>query len=80
MRWADQPDVAALIAPSPLLIEAGLRDAGHPIESSREAHLTLERVYRLLNAADHLKRCEFDDGHRWGGDVAYDFMDHYLKE
>jgi dienelactone hydrolase len=78
-RWAEQPDVTALIAPRPLLIEAGLRDAGFPIEGSREAHRTLARAYRLLGAEDHLWRDEFDGGHRWSGRLAYRFMDRYLK-
>jgi dienelactone hydrolase len=79
LRWAEQPDVTALIAPRALLIEAGLQDEGFPIEGSREAHRTLERAYRLLGAADRLWRDEFEGGHRWSGRLAYDFMDRYLK-
>jgi len=79
LRWAEQPDVTALIAPRPLLIEAGLRDTGFPIEGSREAHRTLERAYALHGTADRLWRDEFDAGHQWSGRLAYDFMDRYLK-
>jgi dienelactone hydrolase len=80
LRWAEQPDLTALIAPRPLLIEAGLRDTTFPIEASREAHRALERAYRLHGAADRLWRDEFDDEHVWSGRLAYDFMDRYLKE
>lgn len=79
LRWAEQPDVTALIAPRPLLVEAGLRDTTFPIEASREAHRMLERAYRLLGAEDRLWRDEFDDEHVWSGRLAYDFMDRYLK-
>jgi dienelactone hydrolase len=80
LRWAEQPDVTALIAPRPLLIEAGLQDQGVPVEASREAHRTLERAYALHGAADCLWRDEFDAGHQWSGRLAYDFMDRYLKQ
>jgi dienelactone hydrolase len=79
LRWAEQPDVTALIAPRPLLIEAGQRDPTFPIEASREAHRTLERAYGLHGAGDRLWRDEFDGEHVWHGTVAYEFMDRYLK-
>jgi dienelactone hydrolase len=78
LRWAELPDVAALIAPRPLLIEAALQDRHFQIEASREAHQTLERAYRLLDAQHNLWRDEFDAGHRWSGALAYEFMDRYL--
>ena len=80
LRWAELPDVGALIAPRPLLIEAGLQDVHFQIAASREAHRTLERAYHLLGAADALWRDEFDAGHRWSGRLAYAFMDRYLKK
>ena len=79
LRWADLPDVAALTAPRPLLIEAGLQDDIFPIEASRQAHRTLQRTYQLLDVEDRLWRDEFDGGHRWSGRIAYQFMDRYLK-
>jgi hypothetical protein len=80
LRWAELPDVGALIAPRPLLVEAGLHDVHFQIAASRQAHRTLERAYRLLGAADALWRDEFDAGHRWSGRLAYTFMDRYLKQ
>ncbi len=79
LRWAELPDVTALIAPRPLLIEAGIQDDGFPIAASRAAHRTLARAYRLLGVGDQLWRDEFDAGHRWSGRLAYEFMDRYLK-
>ena len=71
--------MTALIAPRPLLIEAGIQDDTFPIAASRAAHRTLERAYRLLGVEDRLWRDEFDAGHRWSGRRAYAFMDRYLK-
>ena len=80
LRWAELPDVGALVAPRPLLVEAGLHDVHFQIDASREAHRTLERAYRLLGAEGDLWRDEFDAGHRWSGRLAYAFMDRYLKK
>lgn len=79
LRWAELPDVTALVAPRPLLIEAGLRDEIFPIDGSREAYGTLERAFRLLDAEDRLWRDEFDGPHRWHGSVAAEFLDCYLQ-
>ena len=72
--------MTALIAPRPLLIEAGIRDDIFPIAASRAAHRTWRRAYRLLGVEDQLWRDEFDAGHRWSGRRAYEFMDCYLQE
>ena len=79
LPWADLPDVTALIAPRPLLIEAGIQDETFPIAASRTAHATLERAYALLGVREHLWRDEFDAGHEWSGRLAYDFMARYLQ-
>lgn len=80
LPWADLPDVTALIAPRPLLIEAGVQDKTFPIRASREAHKTLSSAYQLLDSKAHLWRDEFEAGHRWSGRLAYQFMDRYLQD
>ena len=77
-RYADVPDIVGAIAPRPLLIEAGIRDDGFPIETSREAHAVLERVYAVAGASDRLARDEFDAGHEFSGRLAFDFVDRWL--
>ncbi len=75
---ADVPDIVGSIAPRPLLIEAGIRDSGFPIETSREAHRVLERIYAVAGASDRLARDEFDAGHEFSGRLAFDFVDKWL--
>ena len=76
--YADVPDIVGAIAPRPLLVEAGLRDTGFPIETSREAHEVLERIYAVAGVSDHLARDEFDAGHQFSGRLAFDFVDKWL--
>lgn len=78
LRWAEQPDVTALIAPRALLIEAGTEDEMFPVDASRAAQEQVARVYRLLGVEDRLWRDEFEGGHVWSGRLAYDFMARYL--
>ena len=80
VRWAELPDIVGLIAPRPLLIEAGIQDTSFPIDSNREAYEAIARVYRLLGVEKRLWRDEFDDVHRWSGRLAYEFMDRYLGD
>jgi dienelactone hydrolase len=79
LRWAEQPDVTALIAPRALLVEAGTEDDMFPVAASRAAQEQVARAYRLLGAEDRLWRDEFAGGHVWSGRLAYDFMDRYLR-
>jgi dienelactone hydrolase len=79
LRWAEQPDVTALIAPRALLVEAGTEDDLFPVAASRAAQEQVARVYRLLGVEDRLWRDEFAGGHSWSGRLAYDFMDRYLR-
>lgn len=67
-------DLAALIAPRPLLIEAGRDDPLFPLRGVLEAYGHLERAYGLLGAAGRLARDIFPGGHQIGGGLAYDFL------
>jgi dienelactone hydrolase len=77
-RYADVPDIVGAIAPRPLLVEAGIRDSGFPVETSREAHKVLERIYAVAGASDRLARDEFDAGHQFSGRLAFDFVGKWL--
>ena len=50
-KYGDTPDIAALIAPRPLLLNFGENDAGSPIEEVREGVKTIGRAYAALEAA-----------------------------
>ncbi len=76
--YADVPDLHGLIAPRPLLIEAGRADRGFPLEASRQAHARLAAIYAAAGAADRLHRDEFDGGHEFHAQASLDFMDRWL--
>ena len=78
----DMGDLAAMIAPRPLLVESGTQDelngargiinAIEQVEIAREA-------YQLLDAPDHLSHDIFEGEHRWNGVEAYPWLDHWFK-
>jgi dienelactone hydrolase len=79
---ADMGDVAALIAPRPLLIEAARQD---PLNGPRGIDNVVEqcevtrRAHALLGAADKFDTDFFDGGHVWHGTVAFDWLDRWLR-
>jgi len=79
---ADMGDVAALIAPRPLLIETARQDGlngPRGIDNVLEQYAITEKAYKLLGATDHLAHDMFDGGHVWHGTVAFDWLARWLK-
>ncbi len=77
---ADNDDVACLIAPRPLLIEAGTKDPIFPIEATRAAIAKLERVYKLLDVPDRLDTDIFEKGHEISGAKMWTFFARHLGD
>jgi hypothetical protein len=63
-RW-DLADVGGLIAPCPLLIASADKDGLFNIESIRQGHAQLGRLYRKLGAATNLRLVETPGGHSY---------------
>lgn len=62
--FGDTPDIAALIAPRPLLLNFGETDSGSPIEEVRAGLERIAAVYQQLNAPDHFRHyIEPNTGH-----------------
>ncbi len=76
---ADLADIHGLIAPRPLLIQAGRADRGFPIESARAAFAHLRRIYAAAGALGHLELDEFDGGHELGSAAALEFLERVLS-
>jgi len=74
LKLADLPDLAALLAPRPVLIEAGTRDGIFPIQAVRDAVGRLKEIYRLWQADDQVELDEFEGRHQISGRRAYDFL------
>ncbi|KIL40195.1 dienelactone hydrolase [Gordoniibacillus kamchatkensis] len=73
-RAAEMPDLLSLIAPRPLLLEAGTKDPIFPVHAALEAHDKVRGAYRLLGAERKLELDLFEGDHEISGRVAYDWF------
>jgi dienelactone hydrolase len=71
-------DVAALVAPRPLLIQSGREDDIFPLPAALDTVAQLQRVFAGLDAADHLRHNVWEGGHEWHGPPAYAFLEELL--
>jgi fermentation-respiration switch protein FrsA (DUF1100 family) len=78
LKYAEMSDLAALIAPRPLLIESGNQDPIFPLQAAKAAYKELQRVYRLLDVPERLNRDIFVGGHQFGGRKAFDWLARWL--
>ncbi|NQT50435.1 acetylxylan esterase [bacterium] len=74
MEWGEMSDVAALIAPRPFLVIAGIKDSIFPIAATRRACKTLARTYGVLGAPDRLDHDFFDGPHSWSNRKTLPFL------
>lgn len=77
-KAGDMGDIAGLIAPRPLVVETGRTDGCFPLEAVDEAYDQLERIYEASDASDRLIRDVHPGGHRFNGEVAFDWFDRWL--
>jgi dienelactone hydrolase len=78
LRYADYPDLAALIAPRPLLVEYGTDDALYDRPSVEEAFARTARAYTAQGAAERFDTDVFAGGHRWSGRKSLAWLDRWL--
>ena len=78
LQHAEMADVGALIAPRPLLIEAGTEDPIFPLPGVHDAHEKLAKVYALLDAPERLALDVFAGEHQWHGTLAADWLRRWL--
>ena len=79
LKYAEMYDVAALIAPKPLLAEAGTKDPIFPIRATLKAYQYLKKVYSLLGVPERLDIDVFEGGHEISGRKAYDWLSKWLS-
>ncbi|MEM2087097.1 MAG: alpha/beta hydrolase family protein [Thermoproteota archaeon] len=80
LRYGEMYDVAALIAPRPLLVESGSKDPIFPVEAAKYAYEQIRRAYALLKAEDRLEADFFEGRHEISGRKSYEFMVKWLNE
>lgn len=71
--WQD-PTVAALVCPRPLLIIAGQQDQLFPIAGAREAGEEVRAIYQQRGAADRCEFFEYNARHDFNGQEASRFV------
>jgi hypothetical protein len=78
LNYGEMADLFGLIAPRPLIIEAGLEDDIFPIEGVKSSYARLESLYGRLNAGERIGIDIFSGGHQISGAKAYDFLEKWL--
>jgi dienelactone hydrolase len=73
-RFGEIYDLAGLIAPRPMLVEAGTHDPIFPIDAVREAFTRASQVYSVFGASADLEIDVFEGRHQISGRRAYDFL------
>lgn len=73
-RFGEMYDLIGLIAPRPVLVEAGRQDNIFPIAAVRRSVAIARRVYGVVGAADAVETDIFEGRHRISGRRAYDFL------
>ncbi|QUL53410.1 acetylxylan esterase [Paenibacillus tritici] len=75
---AEQPDLTGLIAPRPLLVEAGVSDPIFPLEHTRQAAVELEATYAAWNASNHFQSVFHAGGHEISGEASLAWLQQQL--
>jgi dienelactone hydrolase len=79
LNWAEMHDIAGLIAPRPLFVESGERDAIFPVQASRESFTLVREIYRVFGAADRIEQEVFPDEHSFWGRRGIPFTARHLN-
>jgi dienelactone hydrolase len=71
-------DLAALIAPRPLLVQSGRDDPLFPVATAAEGLERLRVLYDRAGVGERLAHDVFDGEHQWNGPGAYPFIERWL--
>jgi len=74
LEYAENYDVAGLIAPRALIMEAGDKDPIFPLPAVREAEAKLKEIYQVYDAPEQYELHVFEGEHQWSGARSYDFL------
>jgi dienelactone hydrolase len=80
LRLGELSDLAGLIAPRPLLVEAGKKDDIFPIGPTKRTVKRARRAWDAFGAGDNLQTDYFEGTHQISGAKAYDFLAQHLKQ
>lgn len=72
--FGDIHDLAGLIAPRSMLVEAGSKDPIFPIQAVKQGVRKAREVYTIFGAKDNIITDYFEGRHQISGKQAYDFL------
>jgi dienelactone hydrolase len=72
-------DLAALVAPRPLLVQSGSDDPLFPVAAAAEGLARLRVLYDRAGAGEQLAHDVFPGEHQWNGPGAYPFLERWLS-
>ena len=78
LNWAEQYDVAGLIAPRPLFAESGEKDDIFPVAAARESFQRVQKVYAVFEASAAAEHETFDGPHSFWGKRGLPFLARHL--
>ncbi|NKB72198.1 MAG: acetylxylan esterase [Candidatus Latescibacteria bacterium] len=73
-QFGEMYDLVGLIAPRPMLVEAGTHDPIFPIKAVRASLTKARRIYSLFDARPQVEADIFSGRHQISGARAYDFL------
>lgn len=77
-RWFDTHDIAGLIAPRPLLVEAGVHDTCFFIGDQQVSIEAITRIYEAAGVPENLWVDVHPGEHGFAANKAFDFFEKYL--
>ncbi len=74
-QFGEMYDLIGLIAPRPVLIEAGTRDPIFPLKAVKQSvEIAQNRIYAVFGCPEQIETDYFEGRHQINGDRAYDFL------
>jgi dienelactone hydrolase len=74
LNWAENYDVASLIAPRFFFSEGGTRDPIFPVHATKEAFAKVKRVYEVFGVPAHAQQEIFEGVHEFHGKQGLPFL------
>jgi dienelactone hydrolase len=74
LNWAENYDVAGLIAPRPLFSEGGDRDPIFPVSATRECYMRAKKVYEIFGVPERVQQEIFEGEHEFHGTKGLPFL------
>jgi len=78
LNWVEMYDIAGLIAPRPLFVESGEKDAIFPIQASIDSFKKVRDIYEVFGAADRVEQEVFPGEHSFWGRRGIPFLARHL--